>query len=522
MREIEGSTHLFEPPTYILEDKSYYSSFNDALEASEDVLTIDYGALVSFFSYGYVTGDRTIFNEIKRKPWLSHISSNGKVVLEPIPIHDFFASDYKNISDRFYELLLSEARKAVYGFDQIYVLLSGGLDSRIVAGLVGTLYDNGEITKKPIGLTWGLENSRDVQYGKRMANILNFDWEYIPILPETVLKNILITGKKLGLIHSPELLHNMNWINENTKPNSLVLAGSFGDSIGRGEFSGQHLLTMNTPPLTDSFKILSDRVHYEGDSQVLRDIVGLKDRSNTDLKYALNEHFMQGYRMRNGLCHALSIVNDNSRIYQMFTSPSVYEFIWSLHPSFRDDKTYENLLNDYFPELARVPWARTNKALGGKTIGARKDLLKDYHLYTKWSREELSKELESIIDIAWFEKTGLFNKEGLINLRNIVKNSHSRVSRTNEFWLWLAGFKKLIDQVNDMGKTIDFKIVKAPINTNEQKNLNYLKVITIKYISKSEVLTRLAKKIRRLIQKNKLRKIKRSYLEKYPLKKFKK
>ena len=63
-------------------------------------------------------------------------------------------------------------------------------------------------------------------------------------------------------------------------------------------------------------------------------------RSPNAEPYMHNEHFMQGFRMRGGLCHALSAINGNAKIYQMFTSPKVYSFIWSLHPSMRGDDIY--------------------------------------------------------------------------------------------------------------------------------------------------------------------------------------
>lgn len=515
-----SSKGLYEPPTYILKDGSHFSSFHEALLASDSKLSIDSGALTSYFSFGYVTGDRTIFNEIKRKPWLSKLSDRGEIVLESIPEHNFFGGDYNTIARKFHNLLLEEARDAIRGYENVYVLLSGGLDSRIVAGLVSKLYERGEIKNKPIGVTWGLENSRDVQYGKKMAHILNLEWKYIPMNYKTVLHNIELTGKYLGLIHSPELLHNMNWLNGNTDSNSIVLAGSFGDSIGRGEFGGMHLLDIHLPKISDNFGLLSNVVYEEGKQQAAMDIRMLKERSKSNFDYVHNEHFMQGYRMRNGLCHALTIMNKESNVYQMFTSPPVYEYIWGIHPSFRGDEIYAHLLNDFYPELARIPWARTNKALVGKTEGASNDLLKDYHQYTKWSRDDLREELESMIEIDWFESTGLFRRNGLINLRNIVRKSQARVGRTNEFWLWLAGFKALNDYVTELGKTIVFPDQKFLEDTGNISNKDSLKKIVLKYVSKSEVLTRMGKNLRKEKRIKELKNKKQKMLSEYPPKKL--
>ena len=145
--------------------------------------------------------------------------------------------------------------------------------------------------------------------------------------------------------------------------------------------------------------------------------------------------------MRGGLCHALSAINGNAKIYQMFTSPKVYSFIWSLHPSMRGDDIYIHLFKNHLPQMANFPWARTNKALGGRTKGAIKGLKLNYHDYTKWSKNELRKDLEKLIDIDWFENIGIFNIESIISMRELVRNSEIRVGRLNDVWLWLAGFR---------------------------------------------------------------------------------
>lgn len=517
MCKIESSSHLYQSPQYVSDNK-IYDNFEEALVAAPKDLTIDHAAISSFLSFGYVTGDRTIFNQIKRLPWLSK-GKNDKIEIMPVPNHELYSSDYKTLAIKFYDLILEEVRIAIKGFDNVYVLLSGGLDSRIVAGIVCNLYKEGIIKYKPIGVTWGLDNSRDVVYGKKMAEMLDFEWQYIPITPDNVLENISIAGKDLGLIHSPELLHNMNWLNANTKKNSIVLAGSYGDSIGRGEFSGVHLLDLKKPKPKDNFNLLVDEIKKVSFPIVEEDINNLFQRSKSKNDYAFYECFQQGYRMRNGLSHALSIVNKKSRIYQVFTCPNVYGFIWSIHPSYRGDEIYENLLEIYFPQLARVPWARTNKALAGKTIGKRKDLRKDYHLYTQWSKRELRHRLEKIIDIDWFEKTKIFNKKGLIQLRENVRNSESRVGRTNEFWLWLAGMKSLHDFSISIGKTISYEVSSGSklkgLEREENKSFNDF---ILKHVSKSEILTRLGKKIRKLKRDFKLDRTKRRFIKKFPTK----
>ena len=170
------------------------------------------------------------------------------------------------------------------------------------------------------------------------------------------------------------------------------------------------------------------------------------------------EHFMQGVRMRGGLCHALTTINGNAKIYQVFTSSKVFSFIWSLHPNFRNDNIYIKLFENHLPKLARLPWARTNQALNGETNYSIINLKYHYHDYTKWSKNELRNDLEKLVDINWLKKTGIFDINSIIKLRNLVRESDVRVGRINDIWLWLAGFKIFVEFLENKGKSDFFKI----------------------------------------------------------------
>ena len=89
-----------------------------------------------------------------------------------------------------------------------------------------------------------------------MAEALNFEWQHIPLGPEDVMSNIKKCGKYLGLLHSPEMLHSMLWF-KNIPSDALVIAASFGDSIGRGEFSNKHLLYLNHKQPKNTYGLLT-------------------------------------------------------------------------------------------------------------------------------------------------------------------------------------------------------------------------------------------------------------------------
>lgn len=515
MKTIETSNHLFQPPKY-LSNGIYFDKYNEAFMKSNDNLTLDIGSIQSFLSFGYICGDRTLVKEITRQPWLSDIKDN-KVVLNDIPSHGLYYDDYEVLADKLFKLLVEEARQVIKDYENIYVLLSGGLDSRIAAGVLKYLYDNGELKSVPKAVSWGLEDSRDIVYAKKIAEILNFDWIHVPLTPEIVLENIQVTAKDLGLLHSPEMLHSMLWFKGLPK-NSLVIAGSFGDSIGRAEFSNLHLLQLNYPKPVDKFNILRADARNLGQQIVSEDINNLFERSPNSKKYAHCEHFMQGYRMRGGLCNALSVINGNATIYQIFTAPKVYEFMWSLHPSVRGNEIYIRLFERHFQALSQMPWARTNKALGQKTVGAVKGLRLHYHEYTKWSKNELRIDLEALVDFDWFNDLNLFNMQSLDALRSIIRTSDVRVGRANDIWFWLAGFRVFIDYLENQNKEIH-KVNFSNASYQEQSEISndsLIEKIKNKILNKNTTINTLSKNIRTYYRTHEAQKLKKKFLENHP------
>lgn len=515
IRELESTRHLFQRPMYQNPSGAWSYDFNESLQNCPKQVHLDIAAIVSFLSFGMVGLDRTLLQEIARRPWMSEVTVDGQVVKEPIPPHGFLTNSDEIIANCFYQLLCEEACTACNGFREIYVLLSGGLDSRIIAGVLANLYRAGEITTKPKAVTWGLPDSRDVVYARQIAKILDLEWQNIEFGPEVVLENIDATVNKLGLLHSPEMLHNMMWF-KNIPQASLVIAGSFGDSIGRAEFSGLHLLNLVRKKPENTYALLKPGVYQTAAMELNRDLKDIYTRAKGDIPWhARNEHWMQGYRMRGGLCHALSIINNYATIYQMYTAPAVYEYMWSLHPSRRDDNIYAAMLEQKFPQLARIPWPRTNSALHGKTIGARQALRPNYHEYTKWSSGPLYGELSKRIDPEWFAATGLFNPQSIWEVNELVKKSQERVGRLNDIWLWLAGFRSFIEYIERNGK----KLIIPPELTNSY-SANKIKSSIVKHfwgwgVNKSQLLNASLKRVRGYYRRINLKFKKRKMLQKY-------
>jgi len=194
---------LFKEPKFTNGD-GWFNSFINAVNKYKRELTLDETAIYSLFSLGYPLHNRTIFNEIKRLPWMSSLRGQN-VVLEAIPPHSFQFTNYLYISMKLIQLLQNELKQAVEGKSKIYLLLSGGLDSRITALILKKLIEEGEIMNPVTCMTWGMKDSLDVKYAKLIAEKLGFEWKWSDLNDQDILNNIKIVCDDLGPLVSATL-----------------------------------------------------------------------------------------------------------------------------------------------------------------------------------------------------------------------------------------------------------------------------------------------------------------------------
>lgn len=466
MRNIlETPKNLFVAPVYRGTRSIWDTDFNSILKHESD-LSWDASAILSILTYGYAVGDSTLLEQIKRQPWLSTINPDQTITLGQIPPHGLRWVAPEVIANRLKSLLLDEAEKVCYGRNEIYVLLSGGLDSRIIAAILVELFKQGRIASKPISVTWGLENSRDVVYARLVAKFLEIENIHVPLTADDLLNNISLVSERMAGLVSPVHLHAMSWF-KNVDSKAIVLNGSYGDSIGRAEFSKKHILELNfhTPP-SDNL-LLTAEVFYSATTRLNKELMLFRERNEGQQKFAICENEMQGHYMRGLIGYSMSMINHDCAIYNMFTSPDVYTYIWSIHPSARTDKVYLHLLEKINPDLSVIPWARTNKSVSGKTRGARKNLLKDFHIYNEWIVGDLKKDVLQFLDPEWFRDTGLFDMQKIGQVRNNLYRGKSTLRI--DALLWLCAFRGFSDTLNRTLTTEigPIEMIKTPDNRSQ-------------------------------------------------------
>ena len=353
--------------------------------------------------------------------------------------------------------LRTEAVAACAGHKRIFLLLSGGLDSRVVAGVLAELYREGRLSVRPIGVTWGLEDSRDVVYGREVARILDFEWLHLPLNSGHLWGNIRTEAPRLGALVSPLHLHRMDWLG-GLDEGDLVLAGSYGDSIGRGEFCGVHLLALPPYRSINRFGLLQSTVVAAGSAEIARDLEALHGRGPEAPARAHREWEQMAFYMRNQLADSMAGSAPAGRLYQMFTAPEVYSFVWSLHPAARGDASYFELLETLDPRLAKLPWARTNRAVRGRTDGARRDLRPSFHQYSRWTSVDLQPQLAEIVDPELLAATGVFDADAVRRLVTAVSRDPDATGRDSyqihERLAWLASIVCFLSRLRESGRDV--------------------------------------------------------------------
>ncbi len=426
--------------------RSELTAWNNSLEEVEQetpTLTLDPTSIASIISNNFVTGDRTLWKEIQRRPWLSRTANNGEVELLPIPPHGLRLRPPREIAGELILRLEHEAMEAVRGRNQIYLLLSGGLDSRVVAGVIRKLEKSGRLPSAPICVTWGTPESRDVLYAQRIAKAFEWQWVHAQLTVNELKHNVLIRTPQNGSLLSPANYHAMSWFDRKFSE-SVILAASYGDSVGRAEFSGRHLLELAPITLTNPFGLLTPSTFEDALSGLESDLALLRSRTGDRPPYGVLEAQQQSFYMRNLIGLAMSSIDTHATTYQMFTHPDVFQFMWSHHPASRTDDVYRNALEMLDPRLARTPWARTNRSLSGRSEHPIKEATKSYHCYIQWAKELARTTLSEAFDPAWFAETGVFTQEGCNELSREMllgsgQNSTSR--RAAEIWLWMVSLK---------------------------------------------------------------------------------
>lgn len=181
--------------------KFYYSHFSKKFAFATSVKPIssdpdfkkelDEKAMSQLLVFGHLLDDRTLFKNIKLLPPASVLTYKGEELsLEKYWEYSFHSDDDSiYVEDDYVDGLsaVTEAaiRKRVSGLKKIAVPLSGGLDSRVIVGMVKKIGFQGEV----ITYSYGHKNCYDVIYGRKIAKQVNYPHYFVSINGDYIKKH---------------------------------------------------------------------------------------------------------------------------------------------------------------------------------------------------------------------------------------------------------------------------------------------------------------------------------------------
>lgn len=477
--------HLGFNNPYYLKDKLPFvirKGFSEIINEFDDELKIDPVSVIELLNKNYIFGDRTMIKGIHRTPWQAKPNdSYTKWQFAFPPRHDKKSVNEEEIAIVLFQKICNEIEGYVNDKKKVGVLLSGGMDSRMVAGAIDYLIKSGRLKDVNVtGLTWGNDNSRDVVYAKEIATRLGWKWKHYVVGAEQLKNNIYETAIH-GCEYSPVHLHALPQIRDDNDLD-VILAGSYGDSVGRAEYSS--IKVANLPPIDTGIKNISGFIRKEVFKTSLVHIKN--DIHRYHLQFPAEESYMQYemdyelHYMRRMLNPCMEILAEKTEFHQVFTLPEVFGYMWSISPSKRNDSVYFYMMKEFKTDLSDIPWARTGLPYMDKK-GIPDEYTKRHHSYINLINYDLFKEIFEIINTGPISRLKLFDITNINTLFKLLSKHPINSLFYGERLIWLAGLSILIDKYKISGVNY------------EANKLNHVSSISNKYYLYKEFLIRNSK-----------------------------
>lgn len=442
--------------------------FEDVLSKFEGEKKIDSVAVVEVLNNNYPLADRTVLQNITKTPWLAKPNvESTDWEFAPIPLHGKYKDDPNNIAHKFFNLICEEIFDYIKDKKTVGILLSGGMDSRIVAGALNNLIVEKKLDIKVTALTWGNQNTRDVIYAERISKILGWEWKHYTVQAKDLLNNIKVTGLR-GCEYSPIHLHAIPQVRETTDLD-VILAGSYGDSIGRAEYGGLHVskLPQINSNITNVGSLINNEVFQSSIPLIQNDVDRYHSLFRAKELYMQNEYDYQLHYMRRQLNPCMELLNEKSNFFQVFTSPNTFRYIWNIDPSLRNDDLYKIMLTFFKTDLSDIPWARTGLKYG-TTEGKPDNYFKRHHSYVEIMNDEILYSMKEFALTDSIKNCGIFNFSSIEELFRLSKKYPINSFYYTEKLAWIASLGILIDEY------------KVNVNQNFSANNEAMKNMTTK------------------------------------------
>lgn len=346
------------------------------LQHSKIKRTLSIESIVDYFSFGFILGDRSFFKNIKLMPPGSILKyKNGKFSIEKY--WDFpFIENHQKKSEKDYinefDLIMNKVsnRQRENGTRK-GIALSGGIDSRIIAGYLSKKNDS------LYSFTFGEEGTDEVNYAARVADELGFYHQRIDYSVQDFFNNFdNMVWLSEGHINTSEYYSLAKFMADKV---DVAFCGNGGDIISGKTLSKKIYKEKKRDAIIELlFSQYNSRVIQNEDPEKLfspnicKHIKGISKKNffnsfediSSDNPGIIHFQHLLKYKGRKDFTRAVNIPNFFVRYRYPFFDNEVIDFFIRIPPKFRlNQDLYVRTLIKKFKELAKIPRPNRNVSL---------------------------------------------------------------------------------------------------------------------------------------------------------------
>ena len=366
-----------------------------ALATGLERIEVDPVGLASMLTFGYHIGDLTLLRNVKSLPnacQLGYQASSdhlriGRYWTYPYGETEPLDGTESELAEALHGHLMTALKRRLRGVDKVLLPISGGLDSRTLAGLLGKTGFSGEV----IAYSYGQPSSNDVRYGRAIARRLGYQHIAIPSPTDFLTRHLEDAAWRFDAEWSAKNA----WIRCAHKQPGLLdirggalLHGLMGDIILGSDLFGYQRKAGNTQsietlrkvflschvsymPVSELGKVFGPRLAREAETQ-LNSIVDLTLEPLLGLKpfFALSRAEFE-HRQRRRTSWLVRCVEEDLPAMTPFLDRDVVDFSTRIpHALFHDKRLYKHMLRQHLPEMASIPLSSSGMPLSPTRLRA--------------------------------------------------------------------------------------------------------------------------------------------------------
>jgi hypothetical protein len=413
-------------------------------------IELDVVAVASALSFQYVVDGRSLLALVGRRPWAAMVTGCEVEAESVLPAqYGHRITTQGAAAKELLHRLRREIEHAFAGIDRVTVLLSGGLDSRLSAAVLAGLAREGKVSDDIRAVTWGIPESRDRNFGARVARLLGMSWVPIELSPLNLITNVDVTALELGALLSPVHLHGvpavcaLDWSRRDS-----ILVSTLGNGVGRGTYLWRHVSYARPLEPADWLGFLRGDVVKDAQAELVADLAAFRRRLGGRTRIAIHECEMLAHYVSGQLLPVYGLLARTAApVHQCFSDPYTYRYLWSLSPLLRTGALYRIALRMCRPDVTAVPYALTNRPVRRLARSEPNGLSPFTHRYPQWIVHDLAESLDEALSRDWWDSTGVFDGTAIRRAWLAIRRHSEPHAHTAYVLLWLCSVRRLMEEL---------------------------------------------------------------------------